>query len=311
MRLLLSILLLSLSGISIAQLPESKLPELTGRIVDLTNTLSQHEINDLTTIAETLENERTVQYVIAIIPSTQPYSIEEYSISLATYWELGQKESDNGILLLIAKQDRQMRIEVGYGLEEIITDAKAKRIISQDITPYFKKNEFFRGILVGSNAITSSIIGIESTKEFEEIDTQDYEDFVKENFSEYSYDDNEIDRGTENNNGLLYFLFPFIIIGIAALQIKLGKLKGALIGLPIVIITIFILTYLTFTLIYGGFLIIVTLIISIPNKGGGGFGGGGGFYGGSYAGSSFGGGFSGGFSGGGGSFGGGGASGGW
>jgi len=92
-----------------------------------------------------------------MVPSTQPETIEAYTIRVAEVWQLGRKGKDDGLLLLIAKDDRRMRIEVGYGLEGVIPDAVAKRIISEVITPRFQRGDYYGGVKAGLDAIMAQI----------------------------------------------------------------------------------------------------------------------------------------------------------
>ncbi len=94
-----------------------------------------------------------------MVPTTQPEAIEQYSIRVVEKWKLGRKGADDGALLIIAKDDRTMRIEVGYGLEGVLTDAMSKRIISDDIVPNFRQGDFYGGVTVGVERIMAVING--------------------------------------------------------------------------------------------------------------------------------------------------------
>lgn len=135
------------------------IPELTGRIVDLTNTLSSREIQKLEKKIKDLEDRKGSQIAVLIIPTTGLETIEGYSIKVAEKWKIGRKGIDDGVILTIAKQDRRLRIEVGYGLEGVIPDAIAKRIIEEIIVPEFKKGNFYEGIDKGIDAIIKLIDG--------------------------------------------------------------------------------------------------------------------------------------------------------
>jgi len=226
--------------------------------------------------------------VVVVIPTTGDETIEQYGIRVADQWKIGREGVDDGVIFLVAMQDRKMRIEVGYGLEGAIPDALAKRIITQIVTPEFRAGHFYDGINDGVDAIISLVNG-------EELPVA-----------------SQGSRGTKGSAPKVSYLL--IILGLivfgtinAVLKKKLGKVPGALITSVLIFVLcwfiINIATAITATLI-------MSLIFNLPHGGGRGGGyHGGGFYGGGYSG---GGGFSGGgFSGGGGGFGGGGASGGW
>lgn len=136
-----------------------QIPELTSRIVDLTNTLSFREVENLEKKLKDLEDRKGSQIAVLIIPTTGLETIEEYSIKVAEKWKIGRKGIDDGVILIIAKHDRRLRIEVGYGLEGVIPDAIAKRIIEEIIVPEFKKGNFYEGIDKGVDAIIKLIEG--------------------------------------------------------------------------------------------------------------------------------------------------------
>ena len=137
------------------------IPKLTGRVVDLTNTLTSSEIQALSTKLENLEKEKGSQVVVLLIPTTGIETIEEYSIKVAEKWKIGRAGVDDGVILIVAKDDRKLRIEVGYGLEGAIPDVIAKRIIEEIIVPEFKKGNFYAGIDRGIDAIITLIKGEE------------------------------------------------------------------------------------------------------------------------------------------------------
>lgn len=126
-------------------------------VVDLTKTLSEGQIAAL---SQRIADERAAsgnQLAILLIPSLEGESIEEYALEVARGWGIGEQEKDNGILLLIAKNDRQLRIEVGYGLEGDLTDAQSNRIIRNTMTPAFRQDRYFEGIEAGLKEIISAI----------------------------------------------------------------------------------------------------------------------------------------------------------
>ena len=124
-------------------------PPLTGRVVDQTGTLSAGDIASLTQTLRDLETRKGSQIAVLIVPTTDGEAIEQYALRVAEAWKIGRKKIDDGALLVIAKNDRRLRIEVGYGLEGALTDATTKRIIDEDITPKFKAGDFAGGISAG------------------------------------------------------------------------------------------------------------------------------------------------------------------
>jgi uncharacterized protein len=134
-------------------------PPLTGRVVDQTGTLSSDDIASLTQKIRDLQARKGSQIAVLIVPTTQPEEIEQYSIRVAEAWKIGRKKIDDGAILLVAKNDRKLRIEVGYGLEGALTDVTAKRIIDEIITPKFRSGDFAGGISDGVDRIISVIDG--------------------------------------------------------------------------------------------------------------------------------------------------------
>ena len=153
--LLLIVLLLS----ALYSWAEVAIPPLKSHVTDLTATLSTQEITRLEHKLTAFEKTKGSQVAVLIIPTTQPEAIEQYSIRVAEAWKLGRENIDDGVLLLIAKNDRTLRIEVGYGLEGVLPDAMAKRIIQEIIVPQFKVGNFANGINAGIDAILSLIEG--------------------------------------------------------------------------------------------------------------------------------------------------------
>jgi uncharacterized protein len=134
-------------------------PPLTGRVVDETGTLSAADIAGLTQTLKAFELRKGSQIAVLIVPTTEPETIEQYSIRVAEAWKIGRKKIDDGALLVIAKDDRKLRIEVGYGLEGALTDVTARRIINEIITPKFHSGDFAGGISAGVNRIIGVIDG--------------------------------------------------------------------------------------------------------------------------------------------------------
>ncbi len=138
---------------------EIVIPPLKKHVTDLTATLSAQELVQLEQKLAAFEKARGSQIAVLIVPTTQPEAIEQYAIRVVESWKLGRKGVDDGILLLIAKDDRALRIEVGYGLEGVVPDAKAKRIVAEIITPQFKQGHFAAGIHAGADALIGLIKG--------------------------------------------------------------------------------------------------------------------------------------------------------
>lgn len=157
------LLLLLIAGSTSAQLVQ--IPELSGPVTDLSHTLYESQIKDLENKLKLFEKTNAGQIAVLIITTTGDESIEEYSIRLAEQWKIGSAKNDDGVILLIAKNDRKLRIEVGYGLEAIITDAEAQYIIDELITPQFKNGDFNAGINNGLDRIIGLITGISPTLE--------------------------------------------------------------------------------------------------------------------------------------------------
>jgi len=134
-------------------------PALKTRVTDLTNTLSQAEQAQLEQKLAAFEAKKGSQIALLIVPSTQPEDIAQYSIRVVEKWKIGREKVDDGVLVLVAKDDHKLRIEVGYGLEGAIPDLYAKRIISEVISPKFKQGEFFGGLDAGVDKLIGLIEG--------------------------------------------------------------------------------------------------------------------------------------------------------
>jgi uncharacterized protein len=134
-------------------------PPLTGRVVDQTGTLSGDAVASLTQTLKDFETRKGSQIAVLIVPTTAPETIEQYSIRVAEAWKIGRKKIDDGAILLVAKDDHKLRIEVGYGLEGALTDVTAQRIIDEVITPKFKSGDFAGGISSGIDRIIGVVDG--------------------------------------------------------------------------------------------------------------------------------------------------------
>jgi uncharacterized protein len=132
-------------------------PKLSGRVVDAANLLSPADEAALTQKLEGLEQASTRQLVVATVPDLQNYPIEEYGYRLGRAWGIGQSEANNGTILLVAPNERKVRIEVGYGLEPILTDALSSLIIQNQILPRFKAGDYSGGINAGADAIIQQL----------------------------------------------------------------------------------------------------------------------------------------------------------
>ena len=132
-----------------AALADVAVPPLTGRVVDRTATLSSGDIASLDQTLKDFEARKGSQVAVLIVPTTQPETIEQYSLRVAEAWKIGRRKIDDGAILVVAKDDRKLRIEVGYGLEGALTDVTAKRIIDEVITPKFRNGDFGGGISDG------------------------------------------------------------------------------------------------------------------------------------------------------------------
>ncbi len=136
-----------------------EIPNLSSRVTDLTQTLSPDEQAQLEQKLAAFEAKKGSQIALLIVPTTQPEEIEQYAIRAVEKWKIGREKVDDGVLLLIAKDDRKIRIEVGYGLEGAIPDLYAKRIISEVIGPKFKQGDFYGGLDAGVDKIIGLVDG--------------------------------------------------------------------------------------------------------------------------------------------------------
>ncbi|MEZ0244187.1 MAG: YgcG family protein [Sphingomonas sp.] len=130
-----------------------KFPALTGRVVDAANLLSPDQEAQLTQLSQEIQTASSRQFVVATIPDLQGYDIADFGYKLGREWKIGQKDANNGIILLIAPNDRKVRIEVGYGLEPVMTDAYSGMIIDNLILPKFRGGDMPGGIMAGAAAI--------------------------------------------------------------------------------------------------------------------------------------------------------------
>jgi uncharacterized protein len=138
-----------------------EVPFLAGRIVDQAGLLSSEEKQRIEQKLQALEQKSGAQVAVLTIPSLEGDPLEDYSMRVASTWKLGQKDKDNGVLFIVARDDRKMRLEVGYGLEEFLTDLKSGRILDEIVRPLFRQGQFGAGIEAGVDAVVGSIEGQE------------------------------------------------------------------------------------------------------------------------------------------------------
>ncbi|MBI2509464.1 MAG: YgcG family protein [Betaproteobacteria bacterium] len=271
---------------------EVAVPPLKARVTDLTSTLSSSQAAALERKLAALEARKGSQVAVLMVPTVQPEAVEQYATRVFDAWKLGRKGVDDGVLLVIAKNDRKLRIEVGYGLEGAIPDAIAKRVIDEEIVPLFKQGNFAGGINAGVDRITRLVDG---------------EPMPRPKSSGRP--------GFDWNAEVLYGLFLgffFLMMAAPFLHVVLGRALGAgVAGIAAGVIG-YVLAGLGFALIIGLIAFVIALFVGATGRKGSGWSSGGSGWssgGGSWSSSGSSGG--GGFSGGGGSSGGGGASGSW
>jgi len=283
---------------------EVAVPALSGRVIDQTKTLTPEQLRTLDQKLREIEARKGSQVVVLMVPTTKPEEIEQFAIRVADKWKIGRKKVDDGAILFIAKNDRTVRIEVGYGLEGVLTDALSKRIIDGTMIPRFKQQDFYGGISAGVDQIGRVIDG-------EILPTP--------------APNRQLVADQEGTLSSLSVLFVIALVLGSFLRKILGRALGATAtGVAVAFIGWFIAGALLTALLGGVIAFIVTLLSGglggltsgyYGGRGGagssagrsagrGGFGGESGVSGGGFSGS-------GGFSGGGGGFGGGGASGRW
>lgn len=167
-------------------------------IVDTTQTLSANEIEKLKLQNEQLYQDANVDFKILMIPSTQGETIEQYALDVFNTIKIGNEKLDNGLLLIIAKDDRKMRFEVGYGLEGDFTDIEAGRIIRYDLAPYFKQNQYYDGIQTATDSVYSSVSSVNKDNDL-------------------SQTQNELQSNEDEQLSLGIMIFVLILYGISGL----------------------------------------------------------------------------------------------
>lgn len=277
-----TLLAVTLCG-SFSTLAQVAIPPLSGRISDQTGTITNEQKDALERTLSAFETRKGSQLAVLIVPSTAPESIEQYTLRVADLWKLGRKKIDDGAILVVAKNDRTLRIEVGYGLEGALNDAISKRIISETITPRFKQGDFYGGISAGLDQIIRVIDG----EALPAVKQKPAGEFA-------------------NIQQLVPVIFVLVMVLGGLLRSMLGRLPGAVVtGTAVGVIAWLFAGAIAVALGAGVIALLFTLLSGSGRgigayaigAGRGGFGGGGGG--------------GGGFSGGGGGFGGGGASGRW
>ena len=271
------------------------IPPLKTRVTDLTQTLSPSEKQTLDAKLADWEARTGNQLAVLMVPTTQPEPIEGYSLRVAEAWKIGRKGNDNGVLFLVAKNDRKMRIEVGYGLEGTLTDVTSRRIIAENVGPLFREGKFAAGIEAGADKIIDVVA---EGKPLPPLKTGATGGTSK-------------GRGGFDFGTLMLILFIVVPIVGGILRSIFGKFLGSTFGAGIIAAAAWFVAGSVVVAIIAAIVAFIVMIFSagaggLLGRGGliptGGWGGGGGFSGDSGGG---------GFSGGGGSFGGGGASGSW
>lgn len=274
-------------------------PALTARVIDQTGTLDASQMAALQSQLKAIEDKHGSQVVVLMVPTTQPEDIASYANRVANDWKIGRRDVGDGVLLIVAKNDRQLRIEVAKTLEGAIPDLMARRVIDGAITPGFKQNDYAGGLSAGVAQIAALVAGEGLPQPTQQ-------------------------RGTDGGGGgglgqwsnLLVFALFALPIASNVLRSAFGRKFGALAtGAGVGIVAFIVSASVVIAGLAGVAALIYALISAFAGRGGGGRGGmGGGGLGGGFGGGGFrgGGGGGGGFSsGGGGNFGGGGASGRW
>ena len=280
---------LAFATLAAAQVP---VPPLTGHVTDLTGTLSAEQKAQLEQTLTAFEARKGSQIAVLMLPTTAPEDIEQYALRVGEQWKLGRKKVDDGAILVVAKDDRALRIEVGYGLEGALTDVTAKRIISDTILPRFRQQDFNGGVNAGVTQMLKVIDGEALPAPAQRQGSG---------------------RGDSDIGSYAPVLFVVALAVGGVLRSVLGKMLGAVVtGGVVSVVAWFVVGAVSIALVAG----VIALVVTLMGGGmlGRGLGGGGGYYGGGRGGGFGGGGFGGGgggFSGGGGGFGGGGASGKW
>lgn len=254
-------------------------PPLRARVTDLTGTLTREQAAALERELAQFEARKGAQLAVLIVPTTAPETIEQYGIRVGEAWKLGRAGVDDGAILLIALEDRALRIEVGYGLEGVIPDAVAKRVVAEVIVPFFKQGDYYGGIHAGVTRLMRLIDG------------------------EPLPPPQARDPGWAGLERALPLAFIAVFVLGGMLRALLGRLLGAVAAGGVATLVIALVAGSLVIAVVLGLLVFVFVLLGMHGRGG---------YGGwSSRRGGYGGGLGGGFRGGGGGFGGGGASGRW
>lgn len=278
---------LLLMGLALSAWAQIAVPELTRRVTDLTATLSADQVATLENKLAAFEAQKGSQIAVLIVPTTEPEDIAQFGTRVADQWEIGRAKIDDGLLLIVAKNDRRVRLEVRYGLEGVIPDAVAKRVIDETITPHFKAGDYYSGIDAGVTQLMRLIEG-------------------------EALPPPASGRGEGDDAVFSLLVIGGVVVGWMLSVLMSRPAAGGLAALGSGAMGAFLLGFSPLLLIIGGF-VFAAVASGFRHGGGwtsgGGMGRGGGFGGGSWGGGGFGGGGS--WGGGGGRGGGGGASGSW
>jgi len=264
-------------------------PPLQARVTDLTGTLRAAERQALESKLEAFEQRKGSQIAVLIVPTTRPEEIEQFGIRVVEKWKLGRKGVDDGALLLVAKNDRAVRIEVGYGLEGSLTDATCNRIIEETIVPRFRAGRFFEGIDAGVSQMIAVVGGEPLPPPRGRAGRPPRIDGIDQ---------------------IAFFVLIAVVFVLQALRFLLGRLQAAAVGGGLAGFFLWLwLSSLGIAAIAAVIVFLLLLLGGSPHARRHRYGAWSGYDG--WSGGGGGGGFGGGFSGGGGGFGGGGASGRW
>lgn len=289
-------------GAALAQAP-LPVPALSARVIDQTATLDATQRQVLEAKLASFEQAKGSQIVVLMVPTTAPEDIASYAFRVASTWKIGRKDVGDGVLLIVAKDDRKMRIEVAKALEGAVPDLAAARIIDNEMKPRFRNNDFAGGI----GAATDQLIARINGEALPEVTRQGADKGLGGLLGDSGIDWAELG---------IFLFFGVIVVGRVLRSMLGNKLGPLVVGVGAGVIAMVVTASVVLAVIAGFLALLFTLFsgaIALPSlgggRGGGGWGGGGGGFGGGFGGgSSGGGGFS---SGGGGDFGGGGASGDW
>ncbi|NBS98562.1 MAG: YgcG family protein, partial [Betaproteobacteria bacterium] len=212
-------------------------PPLEGHVTDLTKTLSAEQKAALEQSLTAYETRKGTQIAVLLVTSTRPEAIEPFAIRVAEQWKIGRKKVDDGVILIIAKADRSLRIEVGYGLEGVLTDLNSQRIINDTIVPRFKEDDIYGGIAAGVAAIVQILEGEALPKPAPK--TPD---------------------GLDTLSQYLPLLLIFALLCGAILRVIFGRIPGAFItGILVTLIAWFVLGAIFISIVAGAIALALTL----------------------------------------------------